>query len=183
LTNQGRMTGGQKIGLGLALACLAGLGAIEFGLYRPQARRLAAAEEALAGLQTQLAARDRRRTQDQDILESLGLSDSGSGLETVLGTESGIVYLNRHIDDASLRRLDFRTEPGGVDGPFQVERFFITVEGSGTRLLDFIRTLESSPRLSRFEQIRLDPVDESTNLTMRSRVAIYSLPAPAGGAP
>jgi hypothetical protein len=182
LTKPGRMTGGQKLGLGLALAFLASLGVIEFGLYRPQSRRLAAAEEALAGLQAQTAARDRRRVQDQDILESLGLSENASGLEVLFGTESGIVFLNRHIDDQSLKRLDFRTEASEVDGPFLVERFFITVEGSGTRLLDFVRTLEASPRLSRFEQIRLDPVEESTNLVMRGRVSIYSLPA-AGVAP
>ncbi|TPW09215.1 MAG: hypothetical protein FD129_2277, partial [bacterium] len=66
---------------------------------------------------------------------------------------------------------------------FTLERFFITVEGSGTRLLDFIRAIESSPRLARFDQIRVDPVDEVGELAMRARLSVYSLADGAGGTP
>jgi len=179
LTTPGRM-GGQAIPLIVAGLSLAGLVGIEFGFYRPQRARLKAAEAKLANVQMQVGATERRRRGDARILEALGAADDPQALRRFMGTESGLIYLSRAIDTSRLTRVDFRTEAAIVEGPFTVEKFFITVEGSGIRLLDFIRTIESSPRLARFDQIRLDPVDESGSLAMRARVSIYSLGDAAG---
>jgi Tfp pilus assembly protein PilO len=119
--------------------------------------------------------------EDTRVLEMFGAADDPQALRRYLGSENGLVYLNRTIDAARLTRVDFRTEPAGTDGPFTVEHFFITVEGSGIRLLDFVHAVESGRRLARFDQIRLDPVDETGGLAMRARVSIYSLADAAGG--
>lgn len=181
MTTRGRM-GGQAIPLIVAALSVAGLIGIEFGFYRPQRARLTAAEAKLTNVQMQVSATERRRRGDARILEALGAADDPQALRRFMGMENGLIYLSRAIDASRLTRVDFRTEPASVEGPFTVERFFITVEGSGIRLLDFIRTMESSPRLARFDQIRMDPVDESGSLAMRARVSIYSL-ADARGVP
>ncbi|MDZ4803244.1 MAG: hypothetical protein SGI90_00095 [Candidatus Eisenbacteria bacterium] len=182
MTTRGRM-GGQGILLIVAALSVAGLVGIEFGFYRPQRARLKAAEARLTSVQMQVDATERRRRGDARILEALGVADDPQALRRFMGTESGLIYLNRTIDASRLTRVDFRTEPVSIDGPFTIERFFITVEGSGLRLLDFIRTIESSPRLARFDQIRMDPVDDSGSLAMRARVSIYSLTDGSGGSP
>lgn len=182
MTIRGRR-GGQGIPLIVAALTVAGLIGIEFGIYRPQRARLTAAEAKLTSVQMQVTAMERRRRGDARIREALGAADDPQALRRYMGMESGLIYLNRTIDASRLTRVDFRTEPTVMDGPFTLERFFITVEGSGTRLLDFIRAIESSPRLARFDQIRVDPVDEVGELAMRARLSVYSLADGAGGTP
>jgi hypothetical protein len=60
LTTNGRM-GGSAGPVAIAVLTLAGLAAIEFGIYRPQRARLKAAEAALASTQAQVDATERRR--------------------------------------------------------------------------------------------------------------------------
>lgn len=172
--------GGPGIPLAMAALSLAGLLGIEFGFYQPQRVRLKVAEEKLASIQVQVSATERRRRGDARILAALGAADDPQALRRYIGMESALIYLNRTIDATGLTRVDFRTEPASVDGPFTIDRFFLTVEGSGSRLLDFIRTIESSSRLANFDQIRMDPVAESGFLTMRTRLSIYSLTERAG---
>jgi hypothetical protein len=169
--------GGARFGLVLAGVTLLGLAAIEFGVYRPQRARLAAAKASLKTVQAQVTAAERRRLSDMQILEAFGATDDPDAINRLLGSENGLIYLNHLIDRSRLNRVDFHTEAGGQDGPFQVERFFVTLEGTGAQLLEFVRTVEANPRLARFEQLRFDPEAESTTMRMRARVAIYSLPA------
>lgn len=180
MTTRGRMGGG-RFGLILAGVSVLGLAAIEFGIYRPARARLAAAEARLKSIQAQVMAAERRRLGDARMLEAFGATNDPGAITRLLGSESGLIYLNRLIDTSRLTRVDFHTEAGQRDGSFYMERFFVTLEGTGSQLLEFIRNVESSPRLALFEQLRFDPEAESTTLRMRARVVIYSLPE--GGTP
>jgi hypothetical protein len=173
--------GGARFGLILAGVSLLGLIAIEFGVYRPARARMAAAEASLKSVQAQVMATERRRLGDVKILEAFGANEDPAAMSRLLGSESGLMYLNRLIDASRLARIDFHTESGRQDGPFYLERFFVTLEGTGAQLLEFVRTVEANPRLAMFDQLRFDPEAESTTLRMRARVIIYSLPD--GGTP
>ena len=172
-----RGPGRDRTVLGLAILSVLLLAGIEFGLYRPQRARLAAAERDLAALQAQVTALDRRHATDQQVLASAGTELDGAGIRRRYGEEGGLVHLNRLIERSRLSRVELRTETPLSDGPFNVERFYFTLQGPAGRVLDFLRTMEQDERMTRVDQLRIEPLPESAELLFKARVSIYSLPA------
>lgn len=163
----------ERVAIILAVLFLATLAILEFSVYRPQQRRLNAAQEELSSLQDQLAGLARRNLADQELYLYADTGPDGREFRRLYSSESGLVYLTRLIDGSRLDRLDFQSRNVRMDGAFRVDTYAVVVRGTYSRIISFLKTLESSPRLSRVELIKLET--GGGDIVASLRVAVYGI--------
>ena len=173
MTN-GRGGWADRIAILLAVVFVAILALLEFTVFRPQHKRLVAAEAELKNVQDLLAGVARRNLTDQELFLYAGTGADGSQFSKLYAGEGGLVYLTRLIEASGLSRLEFKAEASQMDKTFRVEKFFVALKGSYPRILGFMKSLEGGARLARIEQIRIEKESESSELVARLRIGIYS---------
>jgi Tfp pilus assembly protein PilO len=166
---------GDRTAILLAVVFVAILGILEFTIYRPEKKRLKAAEEQLQSLQDQLSGVARRNLADQELFLYAGTDVAGGQFRRSYSAEGGLVYLTHAIEGSGLERQDFKTETNWTDQAFKVERYFLVLRGSYGRILNFMKTLEGGARLVRIDQIRMEQVTGTSDIVVGMRVGVYGL--------
>lgn len=163
-----------------SIIAIGGLVGIDWGLYRPQADRVQAAETELKKVRAQLAEAGQRKTADEQILRTVGSGPDGREITERFAGQRTIDYLNSLIDESGLSRLDFRTEASQPDAPFNRETYFIALRGRFDGVLSFLKRLETGQRFARVDEFRAEPDPETGQAVIKLRVTAYGLPRPGG---
>jgi hypothetical protein len=104
-----------------------------------------------------------------------------SGLEE--GTKWRTAYLTRDplrlLDDlresSGLRRIDLRLQEREAASPFTKTTYFMSVNGTFDRQMQFLKTLEEARPLVTVEAFVMDAPDAGTRVTLRMTVSVLTL--------
>jgi hypothetical protein len=79
-----------------------------------------------------------------------------------------IAFLNKHLSDRRLQKVDLRAEPASLGG--RGEPYQLTVQGSYGSCVQFLGDLEASSERIWLRDVRITEVFEGVGLEMRIRL-------------
>ena len=150
--------------------------AVYLSFVAPRIGEMRRLEAACASLRTQLyeqAMVGREREELVRFLDREGLSVRDDELQ-----EDGITYLARLVESAGLETLELTSGRGKRTVSSSTAPLGLTVRGRFARILDFVRTLEKSPRLVTVDAFSIEMIDEESVLEADFTVTVYD---PKGG--
>jgi len=149
---------------------------VYMGFVAPRIDEMRQLEAACATLRTQLheqAMVGREREELVRFLDLEGLSVRDDALQ-----EDAITYLARLVKSAGLETLELTSGRGKRTVSSSAAPLGLTVRGRFARILDFVRTLEKSPRLVTVDAFSIEMIDEESVLEADFTVTVYD---PKGG--
>ena len=157
--------------LGIAtLLMIVGL-AVELGMTRPrleEIRRLEARQRTLA---QQAAGEAARRQEIRDMAATLHVEDL-SELRGLADLDP-VVFVGRTIQQAQLVRRELSAHEIQEDASLKRSRFYVRVEGSYARMLNFVRILEQSARPVTIEALDIKVPLGGSSLEARFEITVH----------
>jgi Tfp pilus assembly protein PilO len=142
-------------GLGMALAVLVLTLAVDLGFTKPQSEEVARLSALRDRLRQQLAMRQARDRQIEDLHDFLEEENLAGAL---LAAREGdpATYVAELLEQTNLVREELRHEESRETSRFRITQLGLDVRGSYEDLVAFIRTLEQGARLATIEMFMIE---------------------------
>ena len=161
---------------GVAILLLAVGLIVDLGFTQPRVQEVRRLDSERQELLDRLTARSVRDREAEQLARSIGAADLEGALE-VHGDSDPVTFLAAALEENNLTTIELSTHATHNTGQFRRTRFTLRVGGRYNRILDFVRTIERSPRLVTVDALSIVEAEDSSLLESRIDVTVFEFSA------
>lgn len=162
--------------LGVAIILLAVGLVVDLGFTQPRVQEVRRLDSERRGLLDRLTARSVRDREAEQLARSIGATDLKGAIEVHRNSDP-VTFLATALDDNKLTTIELGTTSSHNTGQLTRTRFSLRVRGRYNRILDFVRTIERSPRLVTVDALSIVEAEDSNLLEGRIDASVYEFSA------